>query len=157
MRWIKFSTLGSSVAEVEPYPKTNLLSFGSQGWLKEEEIRALGYLPEDECKLKVAKLIIELYRRPKGLSEYGDFLLMCREASKLFGWEYRCVTYDNRVEPNAKRLAMEFLKQAPEGALTVFFGSGISAGPSVTAGSMWTAAYIVLPTEILEAVQEETQ
>jgi len=149
MRWIRVSTLGSDVGE-ELHGRVSLRWHGE---VTPERARALGYLPEDECKIALARKILELYRKPKGLGEYGDFLLLCREASRLFGWEYRSVTYDNRFEPNAKSLARKFYDQAPAGALKVFFGSSISAGPGVSAGSTWTAAYIVLPPEVLEAAK----
>jgi hypothetical protein len=153
MRWIKFTTLGSFESE-ERWDGT-VWSHIDRDWVSKEKARARGYLPEDECKLQVAKFILELHKKPKGLGEYGDLLLAGREAKKLFSWDYECVTFDTRREPNAKRLAQEFLKSAPEGALTIFYGSAISAGPGVSAGSTWTAAWIVIPKDILEQLEEE--
>jgi hypothetical protein len=127
MRWIKFTTLGSFESE-ERWDGT-VWSHIDRDWVSKEKARARG--------------------------EYGDLLLAGREAKKLFSWDYECVTFDTRREPNAKRLAQEFLKSAPEGALTIFYGSAISAGPGVSAGSTWTAAWIVIPKDILEQLEEE--
>jgi hypothetical protein len=147
--------MGSFVSEEEP--DGTVWSHFDRRFVSKERARERGYLPEDEAKLQIAKFILELYKKPKGLGEYGDLLLSGREAKKLFGWDYECVTFDTRREPNAKRLAQEFLKNAPEGALTIFYGSAISAGPGVSAGSTWTAAWIVIPKDVLEKLEEVSE